>query len=158
MSRRLNGEEFSLYVSQTEPATGYDDAPGDYTPDIADYEAVALLRTFSIEGSRNLADLTTWDDDDDGVFRAGRRERNANVAGLLDAEEDNGQKAFADAFDSEGGELYFLLMPPGDSQVVRHGKAITTGYSEGYEQDNGVTFSGTLRVTGPLVRTKTPAA
>ena len=155
MAERLTGDEFALYFSTTAPDVGYDADPSAYTPDIADYDECELVNSFSIDGSRNIADLTTWSDDDDGFYKPGRRERNVSVSGILDAEEDAGQKAAADAFDADAGALYFLLMPPGAAQVVRHGKLIATGYSEGYEQDAGVTFSASGRLTGPLVRTKT---
>lgn len=98
--------------------------------------------------SADTIESTTLDSDGWRTFIQGLKDGGeVSFSGFFNPADTNGQKAVYDAFDS-GAVTAFTILFPSTMGAQWDFDAIVTGISTGAELEDGISFEGTLKVTG----------
>lgn len=111
--------------------------------------SIAELKSIGgLELSADTIDSTTLDSDGWRTFAQGLKDAGeVSVSGFFNPADTNGQKALYDAFDAGTIIPFTILFPPAMGASWDF-SGIVTGFNTGAEMEDGISFEGTIKVSG----------
>jgi len=145
------GEDYSLYVSTSEPATA---------TDISNYNLIGFAMDHNLNLSQDLIEAADKDTGGDMEYVPGRREQ--TVEGTFHLEKthgstdgDQGQEVLFDNVQNttSGDELYFLLTDNVTGHRQYHGRGIVEELDITFPDQDMIEVSLTFQIAGGITRT-----
>lgn len=141
MAKNYSGRDFLLYALGSAPSAA---------SEATEYTLVGLVRSLSVNQSRNAIDTSTKDDGDDSSFIAGRRNVTLSAGGVFDHTEDGGFTILKTSLAAANGKVWFLVTSTATGDTEFYGSGIVTGLNLDFPDEDVSTFAADIQVTGAL--------